>query len=282
MKIVQKQEESAALRFLYGTVIGRLALKLLCTRWISRLCGRFLDSLVSKPLIPPFVRRHGIDLDEYAAGGFRSFNDFFSRKIKEDRRPVAPDPSALIAPCDGLLSAYRLTGDTVIPVKQSRYTISSLLGGDSASENYQNGICLVFRLCVEHYHRYCYIDSGVKGPNVFLPGKLHTVRPVALEKFPVFTQNCREYTVIKTENFGDVIQMEVGAMLVGKIHNCHGPGNVRRGEEKGRFLYGGSTVIVLVEEGRARLPEELYQAAENRTETPVKMGQRIGGKMIYT
>ena len=191
---------------------------------------------------------------------------------------MAWEPPALIAPCDGLLSAYRLSGDAVIPVKQSRYTLSSLLGGDSVSQHYQDGICLVFRLCVEHYHRYCYIDSGVKGENVFLPGKLHTVRPVALEKLPVFTQNCREYTVIQTENFGAVIQMEVGAMLVGRIKNHHGAGTVRRGEEKGMFLYGGSTVIVLLEEGRAHLPEELYQATENQIETPVKMGQRIGGK----
>ena len=279
MEIVRDQKESAALRFLYGTVAGRLVLKLLCMRWISRLCGRFLDSGASKPLIRPFVRRHGIDLSEYISEEFKSFNDFFSRKIKEDRRPAAPEPSALIAPCDGLLSAYRISGDTVIPVKQSRYTISSLLGGSNVSENYQNGICLVFRLCVDHYHRYCYIDSGVKDRNVFIPGKLHTVRPIALEKFPVFTQNCREYTVIKTENFGDIVQMEVGALLVGKIKNLHGPGNVRRGEEKGMFLYGGSTVIVLLEEGRARLPEELYRATENRIETPVKMGQRIGGRL---
>ena len=278
MKTVRKQRESAALRFLYGTVAGRLVLKLLCMRRISCLCGRFLDSGVSKPLIRPFVRRHGIDLGEYTGKEFESFNDFFSRQIKEDRRPVASEPSALIAPCDGLLSAYRVSEDTVIPVKQSRYTISSLLGGGSVSGHYQNGICLVFRLCVDHYHRYCYIDSGVKGGNVFLPGKLHTVRPIALEKFPVFTQNCREYTVIRTENFGDVVQMEVGAMLVGKIKNHHGPGNVRRGEEKGMFLYGGSTVIVLLEAGRAHLPEELYQATGNQLEIPVKMGQRIGGK----
>ena len=275
---MQNQTESATLRFLYETALGRLILKLLCTRRVSRLCGRFLDSGVSRPLIRPFVRRHGIDLGEYTSQEFQSFNDFFSRKIREDRRPVASAPSSLIAPCDGLLSVYRLSGDTVIPVKQSRYTVSSLLGGDSVSENYQNGICLVFRLCVDHYHRYCYIDSGVKGENIFLPGELHTVRPIALEKLPVFTRNCREYTVIKTENFGTVVQIEVGAMLVGKIKNHHGPGSVRRGEEKGMFLYGGSTVIVLLEEGRAHLPEELYQAMESRVETPVKMGQRIGGK----
>ena len=273
---MQNQKESAALRFLYGTALGRLILKPLCMPWISRLCGRFLDSSVSKPLIRPFVRRHGIDLSEYAGTEFKSFNEFFSRKIKEGRRPAAPDPSALIAPCDGLLSVYRVSEDAVIPVKQSRYTISSLLGGGGASKRYQNGICLVFRLCVDHYHRYCYIDNGVKGENVFIPGRLHTVRPVALEKFPVFTQNCREYTAIQTENFGDVIQMEVGAMLVGRIRNFHGPGSVRRGEEKGMFLSGGSTVIVLLEEGRAHLPEELYRATADRVETPVRMGQRIG------
>ena len=275
---MQDQTESAALRFLYGNAMGRLVLKLLCTRCLSRLCGLFLDSGVSKPLIRPFVRRHGIDLSEYVREDFKSFNDFFSRKIKEDRRPVASDPSALIAPCDGLLSVYRISGDTVIPVKQSRYTISSLLGGDSASKHYQNGICLVFRLCVDHYHRYCYIDDGVKGKNVFIPGKLHTVRPVALEKFPVFIQNCREYTAIKTKNFGEIIHMEIGAMLVGKIKNYHGTGSVWRGEEKGMFLYGGSTVIILLEDGRARLTEELYQATEKQIEIPVKMGQRIGGK----
>ena len=275
---MQDQKESTVLRFLYGTALGRLVLKLLCMRWLSRLCGGFLDSGLSKPLIRPFVRRHGIDLREYTREEFRSFNEFFSRKIKEDRRPVASEPSALIAPCDGLLSAYRISGDTVIPVKQSIYTISSLLGCAGASERYQNGICLVFRLCVDHYHRYCYIDDGVKGNNVFLPGKLHTVRPAALEKFPVFTQNCREYTAIKTQNFGDIVHMEVGAMLVGKIKNYHGPGIVRRGEEKGMFLYGGSTVIILLEDGRAYLPEELYQATENQIETPVKMGQRIGDK----
>ena len=274
----QDKKESAALRFLYRTAPGRLLLKPLCTRGVSRLCGRFLDSGASKCLIKGFVRKNSIDLDEYRSEHFKSFNDFFSREIKAERRPVVDDPKALIAPCDGLLSVYPISEDTVIPVKQSRYTVSSLLGGDPLAENYRNGTCLVFRLCVHHYHRYCYIESGAKGPNVFLPGKLHTVRPIALEALPVFTQNCREYTVIETERFGRVVQMEVGALLVGKIKNHHREKSVTRGEEKGMFLYGGSTVIVLLEEGRARLSEELLQASENGLELPVKLGQKIGEK----
>ena len=247
-------------------------------RGVSRLCGCFLDSGASRCLIKGFVQKNKIDLDEYDCEGVKSFNEFFSRKIKEGRRPITDDPTVLIAPCDGLLSAYQITGDTVIPVKQSRYTVSSLLGGDPIAERYRDGICLVFRLCVDHYHRYCYIESGSKGDNVFLPGKLHTVRPIALEAVPVFAQNSREYTVIKTERFGQIVQMEVGALLVGKIKNYHREKQVTRGEEKGMFLYGGSTVIVLLEEGRARLSEELLQASENGLELPVKLGQKIGEK----
>ena len=269
------KNESLALRFLYKTALGRMLLKPLCSRSVSSVCGRFLDSKASKPLIRSFVRKYDIDLTDYYSG-FNSFNEFFTRKIQANKRPIDRDPSALISPCDGLLSAYRITGDTVIPVKQSKYTISSLLVGDPIAKRYNNGICLVFRLCVDNYHRYCYIDSGTKGENVFLSGKLHTVRPIALEKYPVFSQNCREYTVIETENFGTVVQMEVGAMLVGRIKNHHGKGKVTRGAEKGMFLYGGSTVIVLLEDGAACLPEEIFKMTENGVEKPVKMGEKIG------
>lgn len=282
MKTASVKKESAALRFLYKTVLGRIILKPLSSRAVSDLCGRFLDSGASKMLIRRFVRKNNIDLSDYYSGSFNSFNEFFSRKIKANKRPIDSDPSALISPCDGLLSAYHITDDTVIPVKQSRYTISSLLGRDRIAERYDNGICLVFRLCVDNYHRYCYIDNGIKGGNVFLPGKLHTVRPVALEEYPVFIQNCREYTVIETENFGTVVQMEVGAMLVGKIKNYHGKGKVIRGEEKGMFLYGGSTVIVLLEEDMAHLPEEIFMATEHGIETPVKMGEKIGTRILQT
>lgn len=280
MKTASVKKESAALRFLYKTALGRIILKPLSSRTVSDLCGRFLDSRSSKMLIRRFVRKNNIDLSDYYCGSFGSFNEFFSRKIKANKRPIDSDPSALISPCDGLLSAYHITDNKVIPVKQSRYTISSLLGRDQIAERYNNGICLVFRLCVDNYHRYCYIDNGIKGDNVFLPGKLHTVRPVALEEYPVFIQNCREYTVIETENFGTVVQMEVGAMLVGKIKNYHGKGKVVRGEEKGMFLYGGSTVIVLLEEGSVHLPEEIFEAAELGIETPVKMGEKIGTRIL--
>ena len=166
----------------------------------------------------------------------------------------------------------------VIPVKQSRFSLKELLGGDAVYREYEGGVCLVFRLCVNHYHRYCYVDHGLKGENRFIEGKLHTVRPIALKTLPVFTENCREYTVIDTENFRRVVQMEVGAMLVGRILNYHKSQRVRRGQEKGRFLYGGSTVIVLLEKDAVKLPQSIFRATQAGLEVPVKLGERIAAR----
>ena len=268
--------ESAALRFLYGTAPGRGVLKLLTRPGLSRAAGRFLDAPVSRLLIGPFAQKNHIKRSDYLPERYSCFNDFFCRRIRPELRPMPADPAVLMAPCDGLLSAYHLTGETVLPVKQSRYTLSELLHGDRAAARFSGGDALVFRLCVDHYHRYCYVDDGYKGENIFLPGMLHTVRPIALQSVPVFARNCREYTVLQTERFGALTQMEVGAMLVGRIVNHHGPGPVRRGEEKGLFQYGGSTVVLLVEKDRLALTGELSDACGTGRELPVKLGQMLG------
>lgn len=270
-----RPRDGAALRFLYHTPLGRLLLKPLCARPLSRLCGRFLDSLLSKPLIAPFVRKNGIRLEDFFSDNFRCFNDCFSRRICPELRPVDPSPDALVAPCDGLLSVYPIQKDTVIPAKQSLYTISDLLGGDPAVARFEGGTCLVFRLCVNHYHRYCYPDGGRPLRSAFIPGELHTVRPIALEQLPVFVRNCREYALLQTDHLGTVAQIEVGAMLVGKIANHPAPERFERGDEKGMFLYGGSTVILLIEPGRIHIPEEIFALSAEEREIPVCMGERI-------
>ncbi len=269
------KKESASLRFLYHTAVGRLLLRPLIGRGFSKLGGAFMSSRLSKPLIKGFIRKNGIDLSEYHAENFRCFNDCFTRKIREGYRPINTEPDRLIAPCDAYLSAYPITDHAVYPIKQSRYTVADLLGGDPAAERFNGGTCLVFRLCVHHYHRYCYIDNGVKTENRFLRGKLHTVRPIALAQYPVFAQNCREYTLMETESFGTVAQIEVGAMLVGKIQNHHGAGPIQKGAEKGMFLYGGSTVVLLLEKDAATLPEAIFSATEAGLEIPVTYGETI-------
>ena len=270
-----RPRDGAALRFLYHTRLGRLLLKPLCARPLSRLCGRFLDSTLSKPLIAPFVRKNGIRLEDFFSDNFRCFNDCFSRRIRPGLRPVDPSPDALVAPCDGLLSVYPIQKDTVIPAKQSMYTINDLLGGDPAAARFEGGTCLVFRLCVNHYHRYCYPDGGRPLRSAFIPGELHTVRPIALGQLPVFVRNCREYALLETDHLGTVAQIEVGAMLVGKIANHPAPERFERGDEKGMFLYGGSTVILLIEPGRIHIPKEAFVLSAEEREIPVCMGERI-------
>ena len=267
-----------SLTFLYKTIPGRIFLKLLTTRGLSKICGSFLDSKCSSFLIKSFVEKNNINLDDYQTEGITTFNQFFRRKIKDGRRPFDMEPSHLCTPCDGLLSVWNISDDTVIPVKQSKYTINSLLKNDELAAEYKNGLCLVFRLCVDNYHRYAYADNGKKGPNIFIPGILHTVRPIALEASPVFTENCREYTVIESPVFGKLVQMEVGAMLVGRIVNLEGEGTAVRGKEKGYFEYGGSTIILLLKKDSVVINENILKNSQAGIETPVKMGEQIGIK----
>lgn len=274
--MTQKDENGRLVRWLYQTPSGRCMLKLLAARLPSQLAGKFLDSPLSKPLIPVFIKNCGIDLSDYITQGWTCFNDCFTRRLRPGRRPFSENSADFCAPCDGYLSVYPIHRGCVMPIKQSRYTVSSLLNGSPLARRYADGTALVFRLCVHHYHRYSYLDDGFKGPNVFIPGELHTVRPAALETLPVFTRNCREYTRMDTRHFGPVTQVEVGAMLVGRIKNHHGPGRFTRGQEKGMFLYGGSTVVVLLEKDRVQLSEKVRQAAREGRELPVRMGQRLG------
>ena len=271
------KKESFVLRFLYHTYLGRFLLKVLTTRFVSQLGGFLLNTRFSKVFIKSFVRKNKIHLEDYYQD-FTNFNEFFSRKIHEELRPIDKKSSALISPSDGWLSAYKIQEGLVLPIKQSHYSICSLLQNEELSSFYEDGICLVLRLCVDNYHRYCYIDTGTKEENVFIPGKLHTVRPIALEKYPVFTENAREYTVLNTEHFGKVVQIEVGALFVGKIQNYHEGYSFTKGEEKGKFLYGGSTIVLLFQKNAVKIPDFYFEKTKIGEEILVKMGEKIGEK----
>ncbi|WP_173472944.1 phosphatidylserine decarboxylase [Eubacterium ruminantium] len=269
------------LKFLYTTPLGRCILKPLASKPVSVITGKFLDSRFSRFLVNDFIARHDIDRSEFEKQNFDSFNDCFCRKLKDDARTVESDNNAMIAPCDGLLTVVPIKNGTVLPVKQSYYTVKSLLRDKKLAERYKDGYALVYRLCTNHYHRYCYVESGRKSRNRYIQGVYHTVRPIALENRPVFIENSREYTCIKTDNFGILTQMEVGAMLVGRINNFEKEiRTVRRGKEKGTFLYGGSTIIVLVEKNKVDILNYILDASKYGRETPVLYGQKIGGKHV--
>ena len=288
------EKDSASTRFLYHTVPGRLVLKVITRPWLSKLAGAFLSSPISKPLIPDFVKKNGIDLSECESTDFSCFNDCFIRKLRPELRPADMDPAALISPCDGALSAYEINEGLVVPVKQSSYSIARLLGAGSKAApcyytsegklsaeelalRFEGGLCLVFRLQVHDYHRYAFFDSGTAYDPVRIPGRLHTVRPIALRELPVFTENSREVCLIESDSFGLAAQIEVGALMVGKIDNYPlASARITKNAEKGRFLFGGSTIILLIEKNRADGLSEPLRATREGIETPVRLGQRIG------
>ncbi len=257
---------------LYNQPAGRCILKVLTAPALSRLAGRFLDTSASTVLIDPFVKSNGIDLSVYESGPFASFNAFFTRRLAPGKRTVDHTPSHLIAPSDGLLSVYPIEDGTVCPIKGVEYSIEGLLRSKKLAEKFDGGLCLVFRLCVDHYHRYAFFDSGKVLRRYFVNGILHTVRPVALEARPVFVENSREVTVMRTENFGLAAQVEVGAMLVGRIVN-RDVQTFTRGEEKGLFEYGGSTVVLLLQKDAVKLDDRFVFGGEEQS---VRFGEQIG------
>lgn len=275
---VSNEKQNKLLKRLYGSVLGRVLLKTLTAPAVSRAAGCFMDSALSKPLIKPFIKRSGIDTSQYVMRGFRSYNDFFTRRIKQGKRPVDFTPEHLISPCDSKLTVHRISSRSVFSIKGSRYRVSDLLCNEFLAKRYSGGYCCIFRLEVDDYHRYCYIDSGMKSGNTFIAGELHTVNPIALERYNIYKRNCREYTVLHTDNFGDVVQVEVGAMLVGRIVNLHGEGAFRRGEEKGRFEFGGSTVVLLFEKDSIVPDGDILENSAEGIETVVKYGEKIGIK----
>ena len=266
------------LRYSYGTRMGKPVKWVITDPVVSALAGRFMDTRLSRPLIKKFISNNSIKVEDYIEEEHHCFNDFFTRRIRPELRPVNYDDDVLISPCDGQMSAYRLSPECEFSVKDSYYTVHELLQNDELAKIYENGICLVLRLGVDNYHRYCYIDDGTKTGNCYIHGRYNPVMPLVSLNHPVYRQNSREYCVLHTKNFGEVVQIEVGACLVGRIVNHHGAGFMHRGEEKGMFQYGGSTIVLLIKNGVIDLPEEVFEKTQEFKETPVFYGAKIADK----
>ncbi|GFI37400.1 phosphatidylserine decarboxylase [Lachnospiraceae bacterium 50-23] len=268
------RKETLTIRFLYGTIIGRAVLKILTRPFLSRYVGIFLNSGLSRWMVPLFIKKHHIDMTGCEKKKYTSFNDFFTRRRRVERTDITPDH--LISPCDGYLSVYPVDKDQSWRIKHVEYNLEDLLGSRELAERFCGGTCLIFRLTPQNYHRYCYVCSGDRGISRSIRGRLHCVRPAAYTSRPVFVENSREYLEIRTQQFGDMIQMEIGALLVGKIHNYHRKGRIHQGIEKGYFEFGGSTILVLVQEGRVNIDCRIVQNMKRGAETKVRLGEMVG------
>ena len=271
------ESQNNFLKKLYGTFLGRCALKILVCRFVSNLGGWYMNSRFSKWQIKLFIEKNNIDMSQFENRQFTSYNDFFTRKILPGKRPYSKDDNVLISPADAKLSCYRIDDKCRVTIKDTSYSLEELLEDKELANEYLNGYWLVFRLTVDDYHRYHYIDDGKIIGNKFINGKFHTVNPIANDYYPIYKQNTRSYTVIESKNFGKMVQMEVGAMMVGRIVN-YPKKQCWRGEEKGYFEFGGSTVVILLKENQAIIDEDIVKNTINDKETVVKLGESIGKK----
>lgn len=274
--------EQGLMNFLFGTRLGLgVAETVLKHRWPTALYAHWQNSSFTRAKIKRFIEQYNINTDEIERPleSFRSFNDFFTRRLKANARPIDREPSHLISPADARLLAYDVNADTVLPVKGKSFKLRELLR-DTSARDYFNGLCLIFRLAPVDYHRFGYLDDGQQSPVRVINGFYRSVNPLAIwQQLPVFSENQREACLLETQNFGSVMHIDVGATGVGRIvqHQRQG-GPCQRGQEKGYFEFGGSTTILLFKAGVVQLDEDIAAYSARGVETLVRYGERIGAQ----
>lgn len=267
------------IRLLYGSLGGRRASEVFLTRpSFSKVYGAFQSLPTSRRKIAPFIRDYAIPMNEYEEKDWKSFNDFFIRRFKPGMRAFAAEQKHMPACAEGRYFGYEKTDlGQAFPVKGTNLSPTLLLGGAEKAMPFIGGPAFIARLCPVDYHRYHYPDSGKTLEQYSLHGKLHSVNPIALAADPeIFVTNERQVAILETKNFGKLAYIEVGAMCVGKIVQSHPVDRpFERGDEKGYFLFGGSTVVLLGEPGRWKPDAEILEKTKAGIETYVKLGEKV-------
>ena len=279
--VVERVPGESLLRWLYGTTTGRLFFRVALNRPLcSRLFGWWQQNTWTRRQIRPFVERYRINLDELAQplNQYRNFNDFFIRRLKPEARPCDPDPERLLSPADGKALVYPQLGPGAkLPVKSCTLTAHSLLGGKIDPAPYQGGAALVIRLAPYDYHRFHFPADGQAEATRLIDGDFHSVNPLALARVPqVFHRNRRTVCQLTTPGFGKIAYVEVGALNVASIVQTYAPGPCRRGQEKGFFQFGGSTIVLLFEPGTIVFDEDLIADSGAGLEVHVRTATGLG------
>lgn len=272
----------AFLRFTYGNPLGKLALHALVKRAaFSRWYGRRMDAPASRAKIDPFIRDFGVSAAEFAEtpDSYRSFNEFFYRKLRPEARPIDPDPAVAVFPADGRHLGFQdLSQLDGIFIKGAVFRLDQFLGDQELAARFRDGTMVLSRLCPVDYHRFHFPVAGVAGAPRLINGPLYSVNPIALRRnIHIFSENKRALTRIESSEFGSVLMLEVGATCVGGFEYTFAPGaRVPKGGEKGYFKFGGSSTVTLFERGRVRLAADLIEQTARRTELYARMGDRLG------
>lgn len=283
-----EEEQVAGLNYLkwcYESPVGKSITELFIKRKLfSKVYGYYCDSPLSKGKVNEFIEEFNIDtnLSVKKQAEFTSFNDFFYRKLTDEARPIDMDKNALVSPGDGRLSVFEnIDLNNIVQVKGLTYSLKELISDDTVANEYEGGTCILLRLCPTDYHRFHFIDYGTCSETKKIDGKYYSVNPIALEKVPkLFCQNKREWSLFKSENFGDILHIEVGATCVGTIIQNYTPyKKVEKGAEKGYFKFGGSTTILFLKKGVAKVHQDIIHQTSLGYETKITMGETIGTKL---
>jgi len=272
------------LRWTYGNPLGRFSLHTLVKRAaFSRWYGRRMDAPKSRTKVAPFISTYKVRAEEFAdePHAYRTFNEFFYRRLKSGARPIDPDPDAAVFPADGRHFGFqdvsKLEG---IFVKGAMFDLRKLLADDALAARFHDGAMVLSRLCPVDYHRFHFPVGGVPSAPIIINGPLFSVNPIALRRnIHIFTENKRAVSRIESEQFGTVVMLEVGATCVGSFDYTFTPGErVEKGAEKGFFKFGGSSTVTLFERGRIQLADDLVSYSQQGIELYARMGDRLGKK----
>ena len=269
------------LNWLYHNPVGEATLWAIAKRKIvSSVYGDMMEKPSSSDKIQPFIEEYGVDISIAQEQNFNSFNEFFIRKLKPQARPIIQDSLSVASPADGKVLAYENINNSDFYIKGVRFNVESFLNNSELAKKYADGSMIVFRLAPPDYHRYHFPVSGkVPEANTKIDGDYYSVNPLALcEKAEIFWLNKREYGVIENTVFGNVVMVEVGATMVGSMLQSYSGTSIKKGDEKGYFKFGGSTVVLLFEKDKIQIDQDLLRNTSNSLETTIKMGEQIAVK----
>lgn len=277
----EKVMGEASLKFLYYNPFGKLFLHSLVKRkFLSDFYGKQMDKASSVKKIPNFVKEMQIDMSEYKKNieEFSSFNEFFYRELKEGARSIDFDENVIVSPADGKILAYtNLKDKDKFFVKGSEFNLESFFQNKNLAEKYKNGTFVIIRLAPADYHRFHFPTDGEINETKKIEGSYFSVSTHAIKtNFNIFCENKREFSILKTEKFGEIALFDVGATMVGSIVQTYNPNSfVKKGEEKGYFLFGGSTCILIFEAGKIEIDKDILMNTQNGIETRIYMGERF-------
>lgn len=281
---IEKVYGEKLLHFIYnGSFFSKLIL-FFTSRFtlFSFFYGIWQKSFFSKKKIKPFIEKFEIDSSEFEKKieDFSSFNDFFIRKLKREKRPIDQDENHIILPADARYLIFPNVNKSFF-VKEKKFDLFSFLKDENLAKQYEKGSLVLARLNPTDYHRFHFpIDCYPSTPKL-INGYLYSVNPIAIKKnIKIFYENKRVLTSLKTKDFGNILFVAVGATNVGSIHLTFTKNNhYRKGEEMGYFSFGGSSIVLLFEKEIA-FEEDLIQNSLKGLETKCSFGEILGSKIF--